>query len=145
MGHGAEGCWGSVNARWTRRRPHSKMPRKQLRKSRLGQRGCSQLAGSHVFNGASERTAPRAQEAFVKVQEQGKAYLLRREEHLHGLNLINSTNLDYFTPQHQAEMIDLKAQLLQALGEDDAGERGGVPFFLHFFLFGGVESMHSIA
>jgi hypothetical protein len=43
---------------------------------------------------------------------------------MQGLNLINSTNLDYFQPQHQAEMINLKAQLFAALGDSDAGEKG---------------------
>ena len=62
------------------------------------------------------------QEAFVKVLEQAKAYLLKPDEHLHGLNLINSTNLDYFQSQHQAEMLSLKAQFLHKLGEDDAGK-----------------------
>ena len=32
---------------------------------------------------------------------QAKAFLLKPEDHLHGLNLISSTNLDYFQPQHQ--------------------------------------------
>ena len=36
---------------------------------------------------------------------------------MQGLNLINSTNLDYFQPQHQAEMINLKAQFFAALGD----------------------------
>jgi hypothetical protein len=41
---------------------------------------------------------------------------------MQGLNLINSTNLDYFQPQHQAEMINLKAQFFAALGDGEAGE-----------------------
>ena len=36
-----------------------------------------------------------------------------------GLHLVNSTNLDYFQPQHQAELFRLKGQFLQALGERD--------------------------
>ncbi|KAL6768445.1 hypothetical protein ACKKBF_B39155 [Auxenochlorella protothecoides x Auxenochlorella symbiontica] len=67
-------------------------------------------------------TAMEVQEAFVKVREQAKAYLMKPDTHLHGLNLINSTNLDYFQPQHQAEMINLKAQFLAALGEGDAAD-----------------------
>ena len=62
----------------------------------------------------------------LQVAEQAAAYLLHPEEHMHGLNLINSTNLDYFQPQHQAEMINLKAQFLEALGEHDAGGCGWV-------------------
>ena len=32
---------------------------------------------------------------------------------LTGLNLIHTTNLDYFTTQHQAEIFRLKGQFLQ--------------------------------
>lgn len=63
--------------------------------------------------------AMEVQEAFVKVQEQAKAYMLRKSEHLHGLNLINSTNMDYFQSAHQAEMICLKAQFLHLLDEPE--------------------------
>ena len=58
----------------------------------------------------------------VQVREQAKALLQRPEDHVQGLNLINSTNLDYFQPQHQAEMINLKAQFFAALGDGDTGE-----------------------
>lgn len=44
---------------------------------------------------------------------------------MQGLNLINSTNLDYFQPQHQAEMINLKAQFFAALGDSEAGTSTG--------------------
>jgi len=67
--------------------------------------------------------AMEVQEAFVKVQEQGKAYLLQPHEYLHGLNLINSTNMDYFQPPHQAEMINLKAQFLHLLGDTEAAHQ----------------------
>jgi transformation/transcription domain-associated protein len=63
--------------------------------------------------------AMEVQEAFVKVREQAKALLQRPEDHVQGLNLINSTNLDYFQPQHQAEMINLKAQFFATLGDGD--------------------------
>lgn len=53
-------------------------------------------------------------------------FLLQARAHLHapgelslGLHLVNSTNLDYFQPQHQAELFRLKGQFLQALGERD--------------------------
>jgi hypothetical protein len=75
----------------------------------------------HVINTLYGFNAMEVQEAFVKVQEQAKAYMLRPTEHLHGLNLINSTNMDYFQPPHQAEMICLKAQFLQLLNEADQG------------------------
>ena len=72
-----------------------------------------------IINTMYGYNAMEVSEAFVKVQEQAKAYLLRPEEHIHGLNLINSTNLDYFAAPHQAEMMNLKAQFLQARGEKD--------------------------
>jgi len=65
--------------------------------------------------------AMEVQEAFVKVQEQARAYMLRPSEHVHGLNLINSTNLDYFQPAHHAEMMSLKGQFLHLLNDDSAG------------------------
>jgi hypothetical protein len=61
-----------------------------------------------------------------QVREQAKAFLQKSEDHMQGLNLINSTNLDYFQPQHQAEMINLKAQFFAALGDSDVGEQGFV-------------------
>ncbi|KAL4439666.1 hypothetical protein ABPG75_002667 [Micractinium tetrahymenae] len=64
--------------------------------------------------------AMEVQQAFVKVQEQAKAFLQKPEDHMQGLNLINSTNLDYFSPQHQAEILNLKAQFFAALGDGDA-------------------------
>lgn len=56
------------------------------------------------------------------MREQAKAFLQKPDDHVQGLNLINSTNLDYFQPQHQAEMINLKAQFFGALGDSDTGE-----------------------
>lgn len=75
----------------------------------------------HIINTLYGFNAMEVQEAFVKVQEQAKAYMLRPAEHLHGLNLINSTNMDYFQPAHQAEMICLKAQFLHLLHEPEPG------------------------
>jgi transformation/transcription domain-associated protein len=60
---------------------------------------------------------------YVQVREQAKAFLQKPEDHMQGLNLIHSTNLDYFQPQHQAEMINLKAQICATLGDSDAGMR----------------------
>lgn len=76
----------------------------------------------HIINSLYGFNAMEVQEAFVKVQEQAKAYMLRPSEHLHGLNLINSTNMDYFQAAHQAEMFCLKAQFLHLLGDIDEGE-----------------------
>jgi len=60
------------------------------------------------------------QEAFVKIKEQAKAYLAGGEETITGLNLITTTNLEYFTPEHQSEIFRLKGLFHQALGEHGA-------------------------
>lgn len=62
--------------------------------------------------------AMEVQEAFVKVQEQAKAYMQKSSDYIQGLNLITSTNMNYFTAPHQAEMICLKAQFHQLLREN---------------------------
>lgn len=74
----------------------------------------------HLINTLYGFNAMEVQEAFVKVQEQAKAYMMKRSEHLHGLNLLNSTNMDYFQAPHQAEMVCLKAQFLHLLNENEA-------------------------
>ncbi|KAG8383733.1 hypothetical protein BUALT_Bualt04G0044600 [Buddleja alternifolia] len=57
------------------------------------------------------------QEAFVKIREQAKAYLEMKGELTSGLNLINSTNLEYFTAKHKAEILRLKGDFLLKLGD----------------------------
>ncbi|GKV51280.1 hypothetical protein SLEP1_g57947 [Rubroshorea leprosula] len=52
------------------------------------------------------------QEAFVKIREQAKAYLEMKGELASGLNLINSTNLEYFSVKHRAEIFRLKGDFL---------------------------------
>ncbi|KAJ7564762.1 hypothetical protein O6H91_02G032300 [Diphasiastrum complanatum] len=59
------------------------------------------------------------QEAFVKIREQAKAYLEMKGELIHGLNLINATNLDYFQVQHKAELIRLKGEFLQKMNDSE--------------------------
>ena len=71
--------------------------------------------------GCSQTLKRILQGAALQVREQAKAFLQKPEDHMQGLNLINSTNLDYFQPQHQAEMINLKAQFFAALGDSEAG------------------------
>lgn len=49
------------------------------------------------------------QEAFVKIREQAKAYLeMKGGELTSGLQLISSTNLEYFPVKHKAEIFRLK-------------------------------------
>ncbi|KAK9136460.1 hypothetical protein Syun_015790 [Stephania yunnanensis] len=57
------------------------------------------------------------QEAFVKIREQAKAYLEMRGELTSGLNLINSTNLEYFPVKHKAEIFRLKGDFLLKLND----------------------------
>ena len=64
--------------------------------------------------------AMEVQEAFVKVQEQAKAYMQKPAQYVQGLNLINSTNMDYFNPNHHAEMFALKGEFLHLLNDPEA-------------------------
>ncbi|XP_059293060.1 uncharacterized protein LOC132046449 isoform X1 [Lycium ferocissimum] len=57
------------------------------------------------------------QEAFVKIREQAKAYLEMKGELTSGLNLINSTNLEYFSVKHKAEIFRLKGDFLLKLND----------------------------
>lgn len=57
------------------------------------------------------------QEAFVKIREQAKAFLEMKGELSSGLNLINSTNLEYFPPKHEAEILHLKGDFLLKLND----------------------------
>ncbi|KAM1426046.1 hypothetical protein TB2_017954 [Malus domestica] len=57
------------------------------------------------------------QEAFVKITEQAKAYLEMKGELTSGLNLINSTNLEYFPVKHKAEIFRLKGDFLLKLND----------------------------
>ncbi|KAF7809661.1 transformation/transcription domain-associated protein-like [Senna tora] len=59
------------------------------------------------------------QEAFVKITEQAKAYLEMKGELTSGLNLINSTNLEYFPAKHKAEIFCLKGDFLLKLNDSD--------------------------
>ncbi|GLT44576.1 hypothetical protein SLA2020_184620 [Shorea laevis] len=59
------------------------------------------------------------QEAFVKIREQAKAYLEMKGELASGLNLINSTNLEYFTVKHKAEIFHLKGDFLLKLNDSE--------------------------
>uniref|UniRef100_A0A2P2JR38 Uncharacterized protein MANES_01G145600 n=1 Tax=Rhizophora mucronata TaxID=61149 RepID=A0A2P2JR38_RHIMU len=59
------------------------------------------------------------QEAFVKISEQAKAYLEMKGELTNGLNLIKSTNLEYFHVKHKAEIFRLKGDFLLKLNDSD--------------------------
>ncbi|KAE8707127.1 hypothetical protein F3Y22_tig00110387pilonHSYRG00919 [Hibiscus syriacus] len=59
------------------------------------------------------------QEAFVKITEQAKAYLEMKGELTSGLNLINSTNLEYFPVKHKAEIFRIKGDFLSKLNDSE--------------------------
>lgn len=74
-----------------------------------------------MLNSLYGYNAMEVQEAFVKIKEQAEAHLDRGLADVTlGLNIINTTNLDYFQPNHQAELFRLKALMLQASGADSA-------------------------
>ncbi|CAM6100600.1 unnamed protein product [Calypogeia fissa] len=58
-------------------------------------------------------------EAFVKIKEQAKAYLQMKGELVNGMNLINSTNLEYFPVQHKAEINRLKGEFYQRMNDSE--------------------------
>ncbi|KAM7263761.1 hypothetical protein ACFE04_001444 [Oxalis oulophora] len=59
------------------------------------------------------------QEAFVKIREQAKAYLEMKGELSTGINLINSTNLEYFPTKHKAEICRLKGDFFLKLNDTE--------------------------
>lgn len=59
------------------------------------------------------------QEAFIKIREQAKAYLEMKGELTSGLNLINSTNLEYFAVKHKAEIFRLRGDFLLKLNDSE--------------------------
>ncbi|GAB2260071.1 hypothetical protein Droror1_Dr00010926 [Drosera rotundifolia] len=63
------------------------------------------------------------QEAFVKIREQAKAYLEMKGELTSGLNLINSTVLEYFPVKHKAEIFRLKGDFYLKLNDFEAANR----------------------
>ncbi|KAH7633405.1 hypothetical protein B0T09DRAFT_395672 [Sordaria sp. MPI-SDFR-AT-0083] len=59
------------------------------------------------------------QEAFLKLREQAKCHYQNPEELQNGLEVINNTNLGYFTGQQKAEFFTLKGMFLEKLGQKD--------------------------
>lgn len=59
------------------------------------------------------------QEAFVKIREQAKAYLEMKGELTSGLNLINSTNLEYFPVKHKAEILRLRGDFSLKMNDSE--------------------------
>lgn len=59
------------------------------------------------------------QEAFVKIKEQAKAYLETSGELATGLNLVNSTNLEFFLAKSKAEIFRLKGDFHLKLNDTE--------------------------
>lgn len=59
------------------------------------------------------------QEAFVKIKEQAKAYLETKGELATGINLVNSTNLEFFLAKNKAEIFRLKGDFHLKLNDTD--------------------------
>lgn len=59
----------------------------------------------------------------MKIREQAKAYLEMKGELSSGLNLIQSTNLDYFPGKHRAEIFRLKGDFQLKLSETESANQ----------------------
>ncbi|XP_024004594.1 transformation/transcription domain-associated protein isoform X2 [Eutrema salsugineum] len=59
------------------------------------------------------------QEAFVKIKEQAKAYMETKGELATGLNLVNSTNLEFFLAKNKAEIFRLKGDFHLKLNDTE--------------------------
>lgn len=64
------------------------------------------------------------QDAFVKLREQVKCYFQVPTHYKNGLDIINSTNLDYFAPRQKAEFFKLKGQFLSKMNSYDEANAG---------------------
>lgn len=62
------------------------------------------------------------QEAFLKLREQAKCHYENPEELSSGLDVINNTNLNYFSPQQKAEFYTLKGMFLEKLNQKDEAD-----------------------
>lgn len=61
-------------------------------------------------------------EAFLKLREEARCRLQVPERLVDGLNLINNTNLIYFSTPQKAEFYTLKAMFYSALGQNDEAD-----------------------
>lgn len=70
------------------------------------------------------------QEAFLKLREQAKCHYQNPKELTSGLEVINNTNLNYFTPAQKAEFYTLKGMFLEKLNQkDDADNAYGTALY----------------
>ncbi|CAN8095423.1 unnamed protein product [Discula destructiva] len=70
------------------------------------------------------------QEAFLKLREQAKCHYQNPNELQSGLEVINNTNLNYFSPTQKAEFYTLKGMFLEKLNsKEDADNAFGTALF----------------
>ncbi|KAL2136937.1 hypothetical protein VTI74DRAFT_98 [Chaetomium olivicolor] len=70
------------------------------------------------------------QEAFLKLREQAKCHYQNPDELTSGLDVINNTNLNYFSAPQKAEFYTLKGMFLEKLGQkDDADSAFGTALY----------------
>ncbi|KAK7711966.1 transcription-associated protein 1 [Diaporthe eres] len=62
------------------------------------------------------------QEAFLKLREQAKCHYQNPKELNSGLEVINNTNLGYFSPGQKAEFYTLKGMFLEKLSQKDEAD-----------------------
>ncbi|KAK4137532.1 hypothetical protein BT67DRAFT_372977 [Trichocladium antarcticum] len=62
------------------------------------------------------------QEAFLKLREQAKCHYQNPDELSSGLDVINNTNLNYFSAPQKAEFYTLKGMFLEKLGQKDEAD-----------------------
>lgn len=62
-------------------------------------------------------------EAFFKLREQAKSYFVNSNDYATGLDVINNTNLVYFSPQQKAEFFALKGIFFAKLNLYDDAEK----------------------
>lgn len=63
------------------------------------------------------------QEAFLKLREQAKCHYQNPEELTSGLDVINNTNLNYFSATQKAEFYTLKGMFLEKLKQKDEADQ----------------------
>lgn len=79
----------------------------------------------HLVNSQYGYNAMEVQEAFVKITEQAKSYMVQANGLMAALNFLNTTTMEYFQPQHQAEILRLKGNVLEVRCGGVVGVVGG--------------------
>jgi transformation/transcription domain-associated protein len=62
------------------------------------------------------------QEAFLKLREQAKCHYQEPDQLMNGLDVINNTNLNYFSAPQKAEFYTLKGMFLEKLGNREEAD-----------------------